>query len=217
MTGTELHTVYKTKDGTIVPSVTTIIDKTLGWNKNALINWAKNSAIKGLDPDKIKRQAGDIGTLAHLIIESNLQDKPIDLLDWSVNTISIATLASDSFFRWWEEKKLELVYSEIPLVSETYLFGGTIDLVASNQYGTYLIDFKTSNNIYPEHKIQISAYNYLLNEVRGIQPDETYIIKLPKEAGSCEPYNVTKKETEMGFEIFKKLLEINDIRERLGW
>jgi len=57
----------------------------------------------------------------------------------------------------------------------------------------------------------------LLNEVLEIKPEFVYIIKLPKESGSCESYRITEKEIDRGFEIFKKLLMINKIKEELEW
>lgn len=41
MAKTKAHQKYRLVDGTIVPSVTTIIQE-LGWNKNALVAWARD-------------------------------------------------------------------------------------------------------------------------------------------------------------------------------
>ena len=49
---------YKTQSGEIVRGVTTIIGENLGWNKNALIGWARKQALSGIDPTKIKEEAG---------------------------------------------------------------------------------------------------------------------------------------------------------------
>ena len=50
----DLHgTKYINDEGYKVPSVTTIINQHLGWNKQALINWAKRITLGGQDADKV--------------------------------------------------------------------------------------------------------------------------------------------------------------------
>ena len=46
---------YVLQDGTKAPSVTTLIGQNLGWNKQALINWAKRQTMIGKDADAVKR------------------------------------------------------------------------------------------------------------------------------------------------------------------
>jgi ATP-dependent exoDNAse (exonuclease V) beta subunit len=54
---------------------------------------------------------------------------------------------------------------ELPLVHEELLYGGTIDLLANLNPQFTLIDFKSSNHLYAEHRIQVAAYAELLCHV----------------------------------------------------
>ena len=57
---------YILDDETKAPSVTTIIGDNLGWNKNALMGWAKRQTMVGNDVDAMLKDAGAI--LAHSCI-----------------------------------------------------------------------------------------------------------------------------------------------------
>ena len=74
---TQLHTVYRNHQGNIIPGVTSIIDQ-LGWNKSALICWAKKLVRQGLDPDRVRDQGAEIGTLARELIHAHLMGKQAD-------------------------------------------------------------------------------------------------------------------------------------------
>ena len=56
------HQRYKTKDGVIVPGVTTILSILA---KPALIYWSWNLGMQGIDYRKVSDKAKDIGTLTH--------------------------------------------------------------------------------------------------------------------------------------------------------
>ena len=58
----DIHTVYKTQDGEKVPSVTTVLNVLA---KPALIYWAWDLGIKGIDYRKYRDDKADIGTLVH--------------------------------------------------------------------------------------------------------------------------------------------------------
>ncbi len=71
---TKIHTVYKTKDGQRVPSVTTILGIL---NKPALLDWAWRCGCDGINYKAIRDNAADIGTLAHYMIMTYLRgEKP---------------------------------------------------------------------------------------------------------------------------------------------
>ena len=215
MSKTALHTVYETRDGEVVPSVTTIIGDNLGWNKAALIGWAKASVKKGLDPDKIRDEAGDVGTLSHYLIECYLKKEEPELGDYSQNNIETATKVLESFKEWWVATGYSVVGVEAVMVSNRHKYGGTIDLVAQDKdKKTILIDFKTSSGVYPEHKIQVAAYEELMSEF-DTPVDRVYILKLHKTGGSCEPYYISDEEIYNGFLVFESLLRVNDLKGKL--
>lgn len=166
----ELHRIYKTESGMIVPSVTQIIQGNLGWNKNVLINWAASKARNGKDHAAIRDQAGHAGTLAHAMIETHLrwelgdEADPVDTSEYSQESIDQAQRAYGAFLDWADNTNFTPMMIEKPLVSEQYRFGGTIDLVAKIGDVNTLIDFKTSSGVYREHRLQLAAYHYLMKE-----------------------------------------------------
>lgn len=160
---TKAHQRYKLKDGTIVPSTTTIINM-LGWNKNALVAWARREALAGNDPNKVRDKAADIGTIAHYMIECHLKNEEPDLSEYAQADIDKAENCFLNYLEWEKAHVDEVWHSELQLVSESYKYGGTIDLVGVIDGKPSILDFKSSKGIYPEYKIQIAAYLQLYYE-----------------------------------------------------
>ncbi len=53
---------------------------------------------------------------------------------------------------------LQPIYTEITVWNESQGYAGTLDLLAHDEQGdVYLIDYKTGNNVYPEHMVQREA------------------------------------------------------------
>ena len=155
------HIRYKNKNGKIIPGVTTILSVL---NKPALIPWANNLGLKGIDCTRYRDSMADIGTIAHLMIMEHLSGKKQDLSEYSGADIDRAENCLISFFEWERSNKLKPLLVEVPLVSEKYQFGGTIDCYGDLDGKLTLIDFKTSKAIYPEMVHQVAAYRRLLVE-----------------------------------------------------
>lgn len=207
------HTIYKLKDGTRVPGVTTI---TGVMDKPALVKWANNLGLQGIDSTKYVDATARIGTLAHKIIECYLTDEEPDFSDSSENEIACAKKCADKFFQWEKSRgltKSDYALSESPLVSEKYRFGGTVDICAVVNGAATLIDLKTCKGIYGEHKTQIAGgYSILLNE-NGFALDSVLILRIGRdESEGFEEITVSKDEIALHikrFLICKELYEIN--------
>jgi hypothetical protein len=164
MTKSKVHTIYKLKDGTRVPSVTTILG-ILG--KPALIHWAWKCGCDGLDYQKVRDDAAEVGTVAHAFIMEYLtnQNSTFDAAEYAPNVLERAKACVEKFKNWQaEHSTFKLILAEQQLVSEGYKFGGTIDCLASLNDKLVLIDFKTGNAIYDEMRYQLAAYMQLLKE-----------------------------------------------------
>jgi len=173
---------YKLKDGTRVSGVTTIIGN-LGWSSRALMHWAWNEGKEGRDYKATSKEACDAGTIAHAMIEADL--KEIKYTPPEINK-EILEKAETAYLAWLEWKTLvnfELLGSEMPLVSEVYGFGGTID-AAIIQNKTAILDLKTSGATYPDHLVQIAAYGKLYEECYNKPVEAYYLLRLGKEDGS---------------------------------
>lgn len=161
MARTKVHTIYKDKNGKRLPGTTTITG-ILG--KPALIHWAWDLGIKGIDYKKFRDDKADIGSLAHYLIMCHLKKETPDTSDYTANQISQAENALLSFWEWEKSHPMEPVVIEEPMTSEQYRYGGTADLVCKMNGELCLVDFKTGKGIYPEMLYQLAAYRQILKE-----------------------------------------------------
>ncbi len=154
------HITYKTKAGKRVPGASTIAK--IGDDPSALIHWAWDLGKQNVDYKKAREGAADIGTLAHFMIQCHVRGQEADLSEFSAEQQDKASNAFLKFLEFWQSEKFEPIAVEVPLVSETYEYGGTLDLVARNG-GVVLLDWKTSNAIYRPYVIQLAGYEMLWN------------------------------------------------------
>lgn len=164
---TKTHTVYRLGDGTRVPSVTTVLGVI---NKPALLKWAWECGMRGEDYRKVRDEAADIGTLAHYLIMCHLRGIEPDTAAYSPEQVKAAEVCLMKYWDWEKEHNIKPVLVEVPLTSEAYSYGGTVDCLARSDDDLLLIDYKTGKHIYDEMFLQLAAYAELL---RG----EGYYIK----------------------------------------
>jgi len=204
------HQIYKNKDGIIVPGVTTVLSILA---KPALIHWAWDLGIKGIDYRKVKDNEANIGTLAHYLIECDDRGIQPDISRYSPANLDKAENAYLALLDW--EKgfgEFEIVVIEQPLVCD--VFGGTLDKVIKKDNEYILIDYKTSKGIYFEMKVQLSAYKYLWNFNYPEREIKTcYIFRLGKEDGSFESQRYDDLERELS--LFLSLLEVYTLKKEI--
>jgi len=207
------HTVYKLKDGTRVPGVTTILGVL---NKPALVPWANNLGLQGIKVREYVDDKAAIGTLAHQMIADHLRKQETDTSDYTAKQIDKAENSLLSYFEWEKSHTIEVILVEKPLVSEIYRFGGSIDSLVWLDGLLTLPDIKTSKGIYPEMLTQVVAYLQLVMEsVYGL--DDTpkgMIIRVGRdETEGFETKQVTHVEER--WELFKHCLEIYNLQKEL--
>lgn len=206
---------YVNKDGKRLSGVTTIISGNLGWNKQPLMYWANQMGLEGKSHREEMEKAADAGTLAHQMIEAELKGAPMPSLEGIAEEISDkANTALGAWREWKDLVEFELIASEVSLVSEEYQFGGTIDVAAIKKVPC-ILDLKTSNGIYPDHRIQVSAYGKLWNENR---PEKLigayYINQLGKDDGSFHYHYWPALERE--WEAFLHLKALHELKKEIG-
>lgn len=155
------------KTGAFYPSSTWIADY---YPKG--VHFYKWLAEKGWDEaESIKSAAGDRGSKVHHAIEFLLAcPGNIVLMDQdfanSAGEISPLTVqeyeAVLSFAAWWKEAKPTVIQNEQVVFNDEYEYAGTLDLLCDIGGITYVVDFKTSANIWPSHELQLSSYNHAL-------------------------------------------------------
>lgn len=158
------------------PSVTEVLNvfpKGFGY-----LTWLKDL---GHNSDAVMERAGKTGTAVHDAINKYLIGLELLWADENGKThydfdewVMIL-----KFKEFMDNHKPEIEASETNFVSSKLKIGGTIDIVAVIDKKRWLIDVKTSNNIYTTHELQISAYAQLWNEAHPDKIiDETAILWL---------------------------------------
>ena len=178
---TQAHIRYRNQAGDIVPGVTTVLNVL---NKPALVIWANQLGLKGIDSTKYRDEMADIGTLAHYLILCELRGDTPDTSDYSKQQIDQAENAMLSYLEWAKGHTIEPIMVEEPLVSDTEGFGGTVDLFAKIDGVNTLVDFKTGKGLYPEFAYQVAAYQRLLSERFGaLKPvQDVRLLRIGREA-----------------------------------
>jgi len=163
---------YRNKLGEKVPGNTTVIGSNLGWKTGGLVHWAWDLGMKGQDYRKVRDEAGGVGTVVHSRIEAYIHRRPQpsetwfwDLLKDDEEATEKAVHATDTailaFYEWEDTSKLEITGSEVPLVCECHQYGTTLDHPALVKGRRRIVEIKTSNGIYPDFWIQMSAQGHV--------------------------------------------------------
>ncbi len=203
-----MRTPYRLSSGRIVPSVTTIIDSQLGWNKRILMAWSRREALSGVDPQELLEAAGDIGTEVHTLIESHVKGKELPVVSTEALT------AFDAFLKWDKQNSLEYVHSELRLVNEEHEYGGTTDIIARSRESLWLIDPKSSKGIYPEFYLQVAAYKYAF-EADYEKIGEVHLLHLSKDDGSFADHFISERKLSLAWEAFLHCRQLYKIQKEL--
>ena len=154
---------YKCADGSMVPSVTTLLD---AWPKGAqYYEWLKKH---GQDSDEIRDEAGRRGSVVHNLTE---------LVDRGGEARMCGDDGSPKFLmsewamleRYAEFRKIvapEIHEIELNMASSKLGYAGTLDRVMVIADEPWIIDIKTSAAVYDHHHLQTAAYLKLYAEAR---------------------------------------------------
>ncbi len=206
------HTQYKLQDGTLVPSVTTVL-RVL--DKPALVHWAWECGMRGGDYREVRDAAARVGTLAHLLITCHLKGETPDARNCSAIEMKKARSCFAKYLKWEKEHPITPVMIETPLVSEEFKYGGTPDLLASLDGEFTLIDFKTGGSgIYPEMFYQLAAYRQLLTE-QGWPVTSARILRVSADEDDDFQEEV-RTDLDREWQIFLRSLEIYRLQNSSG-
>lgn len=167
----EAHIRYRNANGEIIPGVSTVLQIL---NKPALVPWANRLGLAGIDSSKFRDAMADIGTLAHYLILCHLKGEQPNLEEYSPEQIDKAETCFIKFLDAEKEHPYETYKTELPLISEKYQYGGTIDRICISYGGNLLLDdYKTGKGIFDEMLFQTAAYAQLAKEngmdIKGIR------------------------------------------------
>ena len=181
---------YRDSSGRTLPGVTTILGMLA---KPALLHWAfeqgklaERGEISSLY-DK-RDEAAATGTLVHDMVEAAEKGQVPELLlaGVGVEQASKAETGFLAYLQWREDSKREVLLTELPLVSDRFAYGGTLDVVYSAKGGVILGDYKTGNQIYSETWLQLAGYAVLWEEHRP-EPIVGYqVLRFDKRTGGFD-------------------------------
>ncbi len=204
---------YRLKSGTKVPGVTSVISRFK--ESGGLIHWAWKCGVDGIDYRQARDAAAEAGTIAHDMIDAWIHGR-----DWAPNGQNDELLAKaekgfDGFLSWATSTHLQVVETEVSLVSEQHRYGGTIDGVGRLCGETVLLDWKSSNRIYPDYIVQISAYLKLLEECRGERVTGIHLLRVGKEWGDFHHHSWPVEVAELGWRAFRHQRQLYDLDKPL--
>lgn len=169
-------------DGSIIeyPSVTWIVDS---YPKG--IGFYKYLADKGWDnAEKLKEDAGNRGTKVHEAISLLLLGNPLKMDDNLTNSetgdLEPITLeeweAIMSFVEWHAEMKPVMLQNELTVFNDEHRYAGTADYICEINGERWLVDFKTSKDVWPSFELQLAAYAHALPP--ELKPDKLAILQV---------------------------------------
>jgi hypothetical protein len=161
-----------------VPSVTWI---TGYYTKDArFFRWLANTGWD--EAEEIKANAGDKGSKVHQGIGVLLSGGTVEMEDSFENprTLEQEPLTPSeyeclmSFVDWFKEVNPEVLDFEYTVWNERYRYAGTVDLKCRIDGKVWIVDVKTSPEIWPSFELQVSAYR----QAEPVSEEERKDIKL---------------------------------------
>ena len=201
-------------NGTPVPGSTTILKQL---DKPFLVKWANKLGKEGKDVTEYVNNSAKLGTLIHSIVESHLLKQEIDVSNYTDDELTLAELAFGRYMAWENQHTIENVEVEKVLVSETYKYGGSIDIYCKLDGVYTVIDLKTSKSVSLDQEIQVSSYEQLVRE-NNLLVDRLLIVNLGKEATSkLNVVEIARDKSSKYFKLFKQLLDVYYTKKEIGW
>ena len=175
--------LYACPDGSKVPSVTTILDKTKpAESRLALANWKK--AVGEVKAQEIVTEAASRGTRMHTYLENYIKGEPLKETvtnPYAQQSLDMAKIVVSQGF-----PKIEEVWgSEVPLYFPE-LYAGTTDCVGIHDGDESILDFKQTNKPkklewIDDYFLQLTAYALAHNEIHGTNIRKGVILMCSKD------------------------------------
>lgn len=214
------HTIYKTRDGKRVPSVTTITK--LYGDTGGLLYWANQQGLEGKTLKEAYEGTATPGSMVHERVDYWAQGKEWSADTWrdkfsSEEAFDDAKVACDNGFaafeNWAAFSKFEIVAGEVPLVSEKHKFGGRLDAVMTSN-GLALADWKTGSGgkIYADFLLQLGGgYAILWDENFPDKPITAgyHVIRFNRETADFAHFHYAElDDARKGFLLLRELYDV---------
>jgi predicted RecB family nuclease len=110
----------------------------------------------------------------------------------------------------------EIIFSEKKLTNREFNYGGTADLLVKKNDEYILIDFKSSNSIYADYLVQLSAYRHSIETEMNIKINKAIVARFPKEGDDFEIKEFNEQHLDQAFEYFKLIRQAFDQDKELS-
>jgi hypothetical protein len=193
--------IYECDDGTLVPSVTTIL-KILG--SEAITRWANYLGFRHVKYDDELERTADIGTIIHRCVQQVVDPSGTTEIVEFKNSFDADYFnsISERFEKYISQYRYETIFTEKTLASTKLGYGGTLDWYA--KFGDFhlICDFKSSKQVRLKHLLQLGGYRNLLLE-NGFHVDGGAIIIVNK--NECRMHVIGKDDIEILSNLFNQL------------
>jgi len=201
---------YALPDGSAVPSVTTILDKTKSEEKKqVLLNWRKSVGEKRAT--EITTEAASRGTRMHKWLENYVINGSIDTPGSNPYSIQSHGMANVIISEALTKHVTEFWGVEVP-VYYSGLYAGTTDCVGLWKGKPAILDFKQTNKPkkrewIDDYFVQLAAYALAHNEVHGTDI-KTGVILMCSADNQYQEFVIEEAEFEHWAEEWLKRVEL---------
>ena len=163
---------YQTKFDNVYPSISTILSATAPEHKkNGLAQWKENEPAH----EYITKQAQDIGTQSHKMIEDYLSNK------LAMEEFDLLPIAHFNNLKPFLENITNVTCIEQRMYSDKLKVAGTSDLIAEYNGELSIIDYKTKrkpqvDEYMYEYYLQTTCYAHMFQEVTGQKINQVVIL-----------------------------------------
>ena len=163
---------YRTKFDKVYPSISTILSATAPEHKkNGLATWKENEPAH----EYITKQAQDIGTQSHKIIEDYLSN------NLAMEEFDLLPIAHFNNLKPFLENISNVTCIEQRMYSDKLQVAGTSDLIAEYNGELSIIDYKTKrkpqvDEFMYEYYLQTTCYAQMFHEVTGHKINQVVIL-----------------------------------------
>jgi hypothetical protein len=179
----------------------------------ALIYWAHKQGKAGVP--LYDRTAINIGGCVHQMAELDLVDRPdAEILQCAharlarQDDLAKAITCFNSYRAWRERNRVRPLDVERALVSETYQYGGTPDLIGVVNNRLALVDFKTAAKPYADNLVALAAHRWLWEENHpGQQVETCHLICLPKDGSGFQAHVWDAEQLDPHWRLFVNWLD----------
>lgn len=162
----------KQQEGKWFPSVTTIIGKVL--SKGYYFHKWLGDSNSFQEAEDYKNDKAEKGTKVHKYCEELALGEEVDVSDDSKEVVK----KTAGYVNFHKQENVKVWETEFQLAHPNLMYAGTADLLADVNGELWLIDIKTSSNIYDSHRAQLSMYQRAARETGYAEPDKQGILWL---------------------------------------